>query len=183
MEDWDLGIDWDSLLPAGTGGPTYEGGTLDPFEINETTGGGGSDPFAWNGTQDTFDWNAISDMNSWIGDPLDDINGVYIPDTAVPPSATNTTPRPPTTTTPRPPASTPPATSTRPATSSSSGNSAADLAKLVNSILQAIKPATPVNATGGQVTTPAPVSSGFDIGSMGMLLIGAGAAYLILRKR
>lgn len=176
---WDLGIDWGGILP---GGDTLDGGTLDPFFVDTTRDDG--DPFAWNGIDDIstpYDWgNNIGDLTD-IGDPLSDIGGVYIPNTT-PPAQTGTTPRPPTNNNPpqRPPTTPPSSSPSRPTTS---GSAATDLAKLVNSILQAIKGTQPATATGQPVSTPGPVATGFDVGSLALLAGGALIAWLVLRKK
>lgn len=63
---------------------------------------------------------------------------------------------------PRPPLRVPP---------ESSGNAAQDIAKLVNSILQAFKPAQATNPQGQPVSQPAPAGGGFDFSSL--ILIGS----------
>lgn len=181
--DFDLGIDWDSFGPG-----TFDGGTLDVFNVNTTpddydVGGG---------------WGYVDDYSNvgggiyddvyglgGIGDPLGELGAVYIPDTATNPTPTQQNPatRPPTTA--RPPGSiaSPSGATSSPRPSQSSGNAAQDIAKLVNSILQAFKPPAATNAQGQPVSQPAPVSGGFDFGSLGLLAIGAGLAYLALRKK
>ncbi len=182
--DFDLGIDWDSFGPA-----TFDGGTLDTFNVNTTpddynVGGG----WGYSDDEYTFGGGGIYDDVyglGGIGDPLGDIGAVYIPDTPLTPTPANPATRP-TTNNPSPRPSTgvgsaPSSSSSRPS-SSTSGNAAQDIAKLVNSILQAFKP-TPTNVQGQPVSTPAPVGSGFDFGSFGMLAIGAGAVWLLMRKK
>lgn len=179
-QDFDLGIDWDSFGPG-----TFDGGTLDTFNVNTTpddfsVGGGYTgfyDDYSFGGGYDD-----IYGLGG-IGDPLGDVGAVYIPDTAPTPTQQNPAVRPPTTT-PRPSTgiASPSSSSPRPS-QSSSGNAAQDIAKLVNSILQAFKPPAATNAQGQPVSQPAPVSGGFDFGSLTLIALGAGAAYFILRRK
>lgn len=180
--DFDLGIDWDAIAP-----PTFDGGTLDTFNVNTTpddfsVGGGyyGGDDYSFGGGGIYDDVYGLGG----IGDPLGDVGAVYIPDTPLTPTPANPATRP-TTNNPAPRPSTgiasPSSSSSRPS-SSTSGNAAQDIAKLVNSILQAFKPPA-TNVQGQPVSTPAPVASGFDFGSFGMLAIGAAAVWLVMRKK
>lgn len=180
--DFDLGIDWDSFGPS-----TFDGGTLDVFNVNTTPDD--FDPFGQvnDGWVPNYGGGFFDDIYGpdGIGDPLGELGAVYIPDTATNPTPTQQNPatRPPTTA--RPPGSiaSPSGATSSPRPSQSSGNAAQDIAKLVNSILQAFKPPTATNAQGQPVSQPAPVSGGFDFGSLGLLAIGAGLAYLALRKK
>lgn len=181
-QDFDLGIDWNSF-----GNPTYDGGTLDTFNVNTTPDD--FDPIGQviDGWVPNHGGSFLDDIYGpdGIGDPLGELGAVYIPDTATNPTPTQQNPatRPPTTA--RPPGSiaSPSGATSSPRPSQSSGNAAQDIAKLVNSILQAFKPAQTTNPQGQPVSQPAPAGGGFDFSSLILIGAGAGVAWLILRKK